>query len=187
MANPYVRRRSCAAHSMMGRTAEAARRYACTGVEFAVPISRIRRGCRGTLDAYFSNIPVPDLRRLRGGLPRTNSRSADVQSSLLAGKNAGNFRRIGRFLAESISKTAYPSVTCRRIPYADEQGIDSREQGIYSRSREFGGKPIRSPDASARVRLGYKIVNAPRSLIAARLIGQAQRSTQRRKLLLRRS
>jgi hypothetical protein len=40
------------------------------------------------------------------------------------------FLRFRRFLRKSVSKTSAHSAICRRIPYAGEQGIISREQGI---------------------------------------------------------
>jgi len=72
---------------MMGRTAEAVR--ACvrrrgiprSDLKETTRVSR-RPGC-----VFFEHAPFPT----GGGLPRINSRSADVQSSLVAGKNAGNF------------------------------------------------------------------------------------------------
>jgi hypothetical protein len=42
------------------------------------------------------------------------------------------FRRFSRFLRKSLSKTSLNSVICEQIPYADEQGINLREQGIDS-------------------------------------------------------
>jgi len=42
------------------------------------------------------------------------------------------FLRFSRSLRKSVSKTSANSEICRRIPYADEQGIISREQGIKS-------------------------------------------------------
>jgi hypothetical protein len=42
------------------------------------------------------------------------------------------FLRFSRFLRKSVSKTSAKPASCERIPCADEQGIISREQGIYS-------------------------------------------------------
>jgi hypothetical protein len=106
-----------------------------------------------------------------GALLRINSRSPDVPNSLVAGKNAGNFADSAVF-CENLSletKTSAKSVSCRRIPYADEQGIISRRQGIFGREqreqREQGigakielrqrhirvGKENNQPRRSARV------------------------------------
>src|SRR5271156_944755 len=69
-------------------------------------------------DALFRACLVPDS-RLLGGSP-----------SLLAGKNAGNFADSAAFLQKYVTKTCANSAVCKRIPYADEQGILSRPQGI---------------------------------------------------------
>jgi hypothetical protein len=62
----------------------------------------------------------------------TISRLLNGPNSLLAGKNAGKFRRFSRFQQQSVSKTYANSAVCERIPCAGEQGFFSRTQGINS-------------------------------------------------------
>ena len=64
-----------------------------------------------------------------------NSRLLDVLNSLPVGKNAGNFADSAVFCETSVSKTSANSAFCKRIPYADEQGIISRPQGIFGREQ----------------------------------------------------
>jgi hypothetical protein len=68
-----------------------------------------------------------------------------VQNSLLAGKKSREFSPIQPFFATFVSKTFANAMVCRRIPYASEQGIFSREQGIDSARREFFAKSICPP------------------------------------------
>jgi hypothetical protein len=60
-------------------------------VEFAVAIWGDNAGVAASWMRVFRTCPVHDRRWFRGGLSRINSRSADVQGSLVVGKNAGNF------------------------------------------------------------------------------------------------
>jgi hypothetical protein len=55
-----------------------------------------------------------------------------VSNSLVAGKNAGNFYDSAALCEYPPPKQSANSAICRRIPYADEQGIISPEQGIRS-------------------------------------------------------
>jgi hypothetical protein len=69
-----------------------------------------------------------------GGLPQTNSRSLDVQRSLVAGKNAGNLADSAAFREICLENTSESSSfeTNSLRGYADEQGNILREQEINS-------------------------------------------------------
>jgi hypothetical protein len=108
----------------------------------------------GSLDSAVASIiggfracPVPDNRFL-GGLPTDKfpgSRRVEFPGSR---EKSREFLGFNRSLRKSVSKTCVIPGICALIPYAIEQGINSREQGINSvildRSREFRAKPIRA-------------------------------------------
>src|SRR5271170_1090659 len=79
----------------------------------------------------FRACPFRDSRRLAA-----EQFTVSQRAEFPAGREkCREFRRFSRFLRTSVSKTSANSAFCKRIPYADEQGIFSRRQGIFGREQ----------------------------------------------------